>query len=124
MSSRPRSLILLIALPVVVLLSIATIGVASARQSHPDHVKSALATRTITIHSFTFTVPRSVLHGTRVRVVNQDSVTHTVTSNRAGKFNVLVPGNSTRSFIAPATPRKYGFHCNIHPTMTGVLKVR
>ncbi len=49
---------------------------------------------------------------------------HTVTSNAAGKFNVNVPAHTTRSFHAPATAQKYGFHCTFHGGMKGVLKVR
>jgi plastocyanin len=125
MSSHRKSLIAVVVLPVVLLLSLVTVGVANARQSHhPVSGRTAIATPTITIHSFTFSVPTSVLHGTRVRVVNQDAVTHTVTSNRTGKFNVSVPGGSTRFFRAPSTPTKYGFHCSIHPDMKGILKVR
>jgi len=124
MSTRRSSLIAVIVLPIVLLLSLVSIGVANARTSQPAHASAAIATPTIYIHSFSFSVPTSVLHGVLVRVVNNDSVTHTVTSNKVGKFSVRVPGNSTRSFRAPSVPGQYGFHCNIHPSMKAVLKVR
>lgn len=123
MSTRRQSLIAVIVLPLALLLSLVMVGVANARSAHPEQSRIATA-RTITIHSFTFSVPAGVPHGVLVKVVNRDSVTHTVTSNRAGKFNITIAGNSTKSFRAPAKPMKYGFHCNIHPTMTAVLKVR
>ena len=123
MSRRRTSLIAVIAVPFVLLLSLVSIGVANARTSHTKHPQAVIATATITIHNFSFTVPTSVRHGALVNVVNQDLATHTVTSNVAGKFNVKVPGHTTRSFRAPAVPKRYGFHCSFHP-MTGVLKVR
>jgi plastocyanin len=124
MSSHRKSLIAALVLPLMLLVSVVSVGVANAHTSRPEHAKAGIATPTITIHSFTFSVPTSVLHGVLVKVVNNDSVTHTVTSNRAGKFNIRVPGNTSRSFRAPSVPMKYGFHCNIHPTMTAILKVR
>ena len=96
----------------------------NARPAHRESTPASITGGTITIHSFSYTVPASVLHGTLVKVVNKDAVTHTVTSNAAGKFNVSVPAHSTKSFRAPATPQKYGFHCTIHPSMKGILKVR
>ena len=126
MSTRRTSLIAVIVLPVVLLMSLVTVSIANARTSHaaaPQH-HSAIVRPTITIHSFAYTVPKSVLDGVLVDVVNKDNVTHTVTSNRSGKFNVSIPAHSTKSFRAPSTAMKYGFHCTIHPSMTGVLKVR
>jgi len=111
-------------LPIVLLLSLVTVSIADARSAHPEHKQSAITGGTITIRSFTFTVPASVQRGTLVRVVNKDAVTHSVTSNAAGKFNVFVPAHSTRQFRAPSTPQKYGFHCTPHPSMKGILKVR
>jgi plastocyanin len=120
--SRRKTLIALFVVPVVLLLSVISVSVATAGTTH--QAKAQIATPTITIQAFSYKVPASVLHGALVKVVNKDSVAHTVTSNRAGKFNVSVPAHSSRSFHAPGTPMKYGFHCTIHPQMTGVLKVR
>jgi len=122
--SRRKTLIALFVLPVVLLLSVLSVSVATARTAHHDAAKSAIATPTITIQAFSYTVPASVRHGALINVVNKDGVAHTVTSNRAGKFNVSVPAHSTRSFHAPGTPMKYGFHCTFHGGMAGVLKVR
>lgn len=124
MSTRRQSLIAVIVLPLALLLSLVMVGVANARSAHPEQSRTAITSPTITIRSFTYSVPTSVLHGVLVKVVNRDGVTHTVTSNRAGKFSVRIPPNSSRSFRAPSTPMKYGFHCNIHPSMMGILKVR
>lgn len=125
MRSPKKSLIALIVAVLVVLVSLVTVGVANARQSsRPDSARTELTIPTITIKSFSYTVPTSVLHGAKIKVINNDSVKHTVTSNRAGKFNVIVPEHSTRYFRAPQTPMKYGFHCTYHSSMKGILKVR
>ena len=121
MSARRKSLLALIVVPLVVLVSLAAVGVANARQSH--QAAAPLRTPTITISMFTFNTPLRVHHGVNVRVVNKDAVTHTVTSNKTGTFNVVVPARSTAFFRAPSTAGKYGFHCNIHPQMTSILHV-
>ncbi|MDX6308164.1 MAG: hypothetical protein QOI06_1210 [Nocardioidaceae bacterium] len=121
MSTRRKSLLAFLVVPIFMLVSLAAVGVANARQSHQA---APLRTPTITISMFTFNTPLRVRHGVNVRVVNRDAVTHTVTSNKAGKFNVVVPARSTAFFRAPSTAGRYGFHCNIHPQMTGILRVR
>jgi plastocyanin len=79
---------------------------------------------TIVIHNFAF-APGSikVRPGQKVRVVNRDSVAHTVTST-SGKFNTgdVGPGK-TMTFTAPAKAGRYPYRCNIHQYMTGVLVV-
>jgi len=124
MSTRRRSLIAVLVLPIVVLLSLATITVANARTSHHEQGTEQIAVPTITISSFTFTVPGSVRHGALIKVVNKDNVGHTVTSNIAGRFNVVVPARSSRTFHAPQKPHNYAFHCTPHPSMKGMLRVK
>jgi plastocyanin len=126
MSTRRKTLVAAIMVPVAVLLSFfavnaATAGTSHAQAAHQAH--SQIATPTITISMFAFHTPATVLHGALIHVVNKDSVAHTVTSNVAGKFNVSVPAHSTRSFHAPATKGTYGFKCTIHPSMKGTLHV-
>jgi spore coat protein A, manganese oxidase len=68
--------------------------------------------------------------GHNVRVINNDSTTHTVTANKHNArnrplFNVRMPAHSTRTLItSKLAPGRYGFHCTIHPNMTGVLIVK
>lgn len=121
--SRSRSLLALIVLPVALLLAFVSVGVANARSAHDADHSTAITVPTITISNFSFKVPASVLHGARVRVVNNDNVLHTVTSNVTGKFNVSVPAHQIRFFRAPVKGT-YGFHCNPHPSMKGTLHVR
>ncbi len=62
--------------------------------------------------------------GKKVKVVNRDSVDHTVTSNTGAWPEVFVPAGQKRKFRAPATTGKYKFHCRLHPGMKGKLKVK
>ena len=91
---------------------------AVAASAHPTSAS------TIVIHNFAF-APGSikVRPGQKVRVVNRDSVAHTVTST-SGKFNTgdVGPGK-TVTFTAPAKAGRYPYRCNIHQYMTGVLVV-
>ncbi len=125
MSARRKSLLTLAVVPVVVLLSLVSLGVANAaRSTHPAAHHTAIATPTITISMFAFRTPASVKPGTKVKIVNKDAVPHTVTSDKAGTFNVSVPGNSTAFIKAPKKIANYKFHCTIHSTMHGVLHVK
>jgi plastocyanin len=124
MSNRRTTVIAVLVLPIVLMLSFATLSVANAGSSRVEHAPASIDGGTITIRAFAYTVPTSVLHRTLVKVVNKDGVAHTVTSNIAGKFSVRVPAHSSRSFRAPAAPGRYGFHCAIHPSMKATLKVR
>jgi FtsP/CotA-like multicopper oxidase with cupredoxin domain len=72
----------------------------------------------------------TVAAGGTVTVQNQATITHTVTSDIDGAggkplFNVKVPAGETRSFTIAGTMANgdYGFHCSIHPTMRGTLRV-
>lgn len=121
--SRSKSLLALIVLPVALLLAFVSVGVANARMSHDTGHSNAITIPTITISNFSFKVPATVLHGAKIKVVNNDNVLHTVTSNVAGKFNVSVPAHQVRYFRAPVKGT-YGFHCNPHPSMKGTLHVR
>jgi plastocyanin len=79
---------------------------------------------TIVIHNFAF-APGSikVRPGQKVRVVNRDSVAHTVTST-TGKFNTGNVGRGkTVTFTAPTKAGRYPYRCNIHQYMTGMLVV-
>ena len=120
--SRSRSLLALVVLPVAMLLALVSVGVASARTSSHPSQRDAIAIPTITISGFKYRVPASVLHGAKIKVINNDSTAHTVTSNTAGKFNVNVPAKSTRYFKAPVKGT-YGFHCVYHSGMKGTLHV-
>jgi plastocyanin len=79
----------------------------------------------IVISNFAYTVPASVSPGQQVTVVNNDSPNHTVTSDAGNLFDVRVSGGGGfTTFIAPADPGTYPFHCKYHSDMHGSLTVQ
>jgi plastocyanin len=120
---------------------IASVGVAAAltgsvvwgvtsnadASSHPSgvHSQQVAKAKKITISAFTF-MPGTlkVSPGAKIKVTNQDAVGHTVTSDDGTSFNNPVAAKSTITFTAPMTPGKYPYHCNIHPSMHGLLVVK
>ena len=54
---------------------------------------------------------------------NDDSIQHTVTSDEEGLFDSgpLSPGDTSDN--AFDTPGEFGYHCSIHPWMTGRVMV-
>jgi plastocyanin len=80
---------------------------------------------TITIKDFGYSGTLTVKAGTKVTVVNNDSVPHTLTDKKSHKFDTgsIPGGGGTGSFTAPSTPGKYPFGCTFHPQMAGTLTV-
>lgn len=77
---------------------------------------------TISIDGFAFSEPGALAEGGTVTVTNNDSTTHTWTSND-GLFDSsgIAPGESFEfTFEAAGT---YSYFCNIHPSMTGSITV-
>jgi Plastocyanin len=69
-------------------------------------------------------VPASVHPGQKITVTNSDDVNHTVTSDKAGLFDDVVPSNGgSKTFTAPTKPGKYSFHCAYHANMHDTLVV-
>ena len=61
--------------------------------------------------------------GAELRFVNRDDESHTVTADD-GTFKVGPFSNKTPVvLVAPSTPGSFPFHCEIHPTMHGILVV-
>ena len=86
-------------------------------------VQSDTVFRNIVILNFSFS-PSSlaISPGTFVKWTNNDPITHTVTSNTSvfdsGDLN---PGNSFNYTFRSAG--SFPYHCNIHPSMTGIIVV-
>lgn len=81
------------------------------------------ATATVSIQNFAFSpATLAIKAGTTVTWTNNDSVTHTVTSDTGGLFSqTLAPGQSfTFTF---ASPDSVSYHCAIHPMMEGTVSV-
>lgn len=114
---------MLAVLPVTLAIAGATVGVASAHQPASTQLnRTVVASSTITIHNFMFSVPASVPAGSTVTVVNQDTTDHTVTASSGG-FNVPVGASASATFTAPSSAGSYAFVCSIHPDMHGTLVV-
>ncbi|WP_234816316.1 cupredoxin domain-containing protein [Mycolicibacterium agri] len=70
-----------------------------------------------------FGEPITVAPGAEVRVANNDSVEHSVTSQAEGMFDTHVDGQQKGTFTAPTQPGEYPFYCVYHPSMKGTLIV-
>lgn len=124
MTTRRKTLLALVMVPLALLLTLGSVSLASAHPaSHLATHQVAKKKPTITISSFMFTVTGKVRAGATVKIVNKDTFAHTVTAD-AGAFDIAAPGSTTVKFKAPATPGTYTFHCSIHPTMKGTLVVK
>jgi plastocyanin len=85
---------------------------------------AATAAAVITIKNYGFMVPGGVSPGERITVHNDDTVTHTVTADTGGTFDVTVPASGTATLTAPGKAGSYAFHCTYHAEMHGTLVVR
>src|SRR6476659_351113 len=72
----------------------------------------------------------SVERGGQLTVVNDDNMTHSVTSEAVGTqgdplFDVVVPSHATTTLVLPATlgAGEYAFYCSFHPSMRGTLTI-
>lgn len=85
-----------------------------------------IAENTIIISNFAFSPQTlTVKPGSVITVTNNDSATHTVTSDDNTSFNISsISQGSSATFTAPTKPGTYAFHCAIHRTMTGTLIVQ
>ena len=104
-----------------------TVAVNAQTAPHHSTASSQQITKakTLTISMFAFSPAKlKVKAGQKIKIVNQDAVAHTVTSDDGTSFNVPVPGKSTVVVKAPMTAGKYAYHCTIHPTMHGMMIVK
>jgi plastocyanin len=112
---RKRSLALVIALAL-------TLALAACGSSSGGSSKASSSTADITIKNIAFPPTTTVAAGSTVTVQNDDTVTHTVTSNDGTSFNITVNPGKSATFTAPAAGT-YKYHCNIHSQMHGTLTV-
>jgi plastocyanin len=77
---------------------------------------------TITIAGFAFDPDTITVSGpTEVTVTNDDSTTHTFTLDDGSVDETVEPGATETVTIDVSAST--GFHCNIHPQMTGQIEV-
>jgi plastocyanin len=65
----------------------------------------------------------SVSVGQQVRWHNSDSIAHTATQNGGAFDTGFISPGQTSAPITLSTPGAIGYHCAIHPSMTGTLTV-
>lgn len=94
----------------------------TALSGAPVASASVATTKGVAVKDYFFS-PKAItiVHGTFVKWTNFGKHTHTTTNN-GGLWNVtLKPGQTyTRQFNKVSF---YKYHCNIHPSMTGTIKV-
>lgn len=117
-----RPLLLALAAVLVTVTTVVLVGTpaSSARaQFTPSHPR-------IVIKNFGYTGNLLVRPGVRVKVVNRDSVRHTLSHKRRGHFDTgPIPANvGVRWFRAPKRVGRYPFGCHFHPEMAGTLVVK
>jgi len=77
---------------------------------------------TITIAGFAFDPDTITVSGpTEVTVTNEDSATHTFTLDDGSVDETVEPGATVT--VTVDVSASTGFHCNIHPQMTGQIEV-
>ena len=84
---------------------------------------------TITIQTFQFRPSAlEIRAGTKVTWINQDEITHTVTSgtpeNRNGRFDSPLEGKGAAFSTILDRPGTYTYFCNRHQSMRGEIHVR
>ena len=120
-----RRIILLMAVAALVVVSALFVVSAAWAHKHPTAMAQKHPTRTVSIQNFSFKPANIIIkRGTKVRWINKDSTTHTVTANKKGSFNSgrLGPGKSYTHTFNSAGKKRY--HCNIHPDMRGSVVVK
>ena len=83
----------------------------------------------IAVQLFQFRPGRiEVKTGTRVAWINQDEITHTVTSGtpeqRDGRFELPLDGRGATGAVKLDTPGTYPYFCSRHHSMRGEIRVK
>ena len=92
-------------------------GSSSCTADNATALSGSLSIKDFAFHPDCFKVSA----GSTISVNNQDTTTHTFTSDGTN-VNVSLDAGTTQTATAPAAGT-YPFHCNIHPTMTGTFIV-
>lgn len=92
----------------------------SPEENSPAGTTGGDATMTLTESQFQDV---SVAAGGTIEVTNDSGVPHTMTADD-GAFDEELPDGETTPVAAPSEPGDYGFHCEIHPSMTATLTVQ
>jgi plastocyanin len=91
----------------------------------PVETGASPAAARIVIKNFAFSPANlRVGPGTKITVLNRDSVPHTVTATGDRVFDTgSIAGDAKATFTAPSATGSYSYICTIHPNMKGTLTV-
>lgn len=84
-------------------------------------VTEGAETATISMSNLAFSGAQSVQVGQTIELVNSDEVPHTWTAED-GSFDVSIPAGQTATYTFDE-PGEYSYFCEIHPSMTGTIRV-
>ena len=121
MTTRLPTPLLALVVPIAaVVIALVTLSVTS-ESAGP---MSAGGKSTISIKDFAFGPdPLKIAPGATITIVNGDTATHTVTSDRDGAFDTGdIQGQGTARITVNA-PGTYRYSCEIHDYMQGVIEV-
>ena len=119
-----RIILLMTVAALVVVGTLFAVSVAGAHK-HPTAKAHKHPTRKVMIQNFSFKPAHiTIKRGTKVRWINKDSTTHTVTANKKRSFDSgrLRPGQRYKHTFKRAGKKPY--HCEIHPDMKGRITVK
>ena len=87
---------------------------------------AARADQQVTIDQHMFMPATITIHpGEKVTWVNKDQDVHNVTSDDQGKsFHTMLLDTDQSATLTFATPGTFGYHCSVHPDMTGTVIVK
>jgi plastocyanin len=118
---RVPTWVLVLAVPVVAVIAVFITDVLSGNGGAT--AQSAATPNTVNIKNFSFSPnPITVKAGVPIIVVNDDNVTHTFTAN-GGAFGTGDVGSGHRDRVTVGRAGTYAYHCEIHPFMTGTVRV-
>jgi plastocyanin len=104
--------------PVVALIAVAVTGFASGSGN-----ATAGRADTVVIENFAFAPnPINVKMGASMTVVNDDHTTHTLTADN-GAFDTGDLRGGQRGSVSLDRAGTYAYHCELHPFMTGTVRV-
>lgn len=89
-----------------------------------EHPITLRAAATVTIQNLAFApATLTVTAGTTVMWTNQDTVSHTTTSDTGGVWNSGIMGKGGSFSFTFAKAGTFAYHCDIHPAMHGTITV-
>jgi plastocyanin len=109
--------------PVATLIAVFATGFGSSGATGGAAQAAAAAPGTVVIENFSFSPKRvSVGAGSTITVENEDQTAHTFTADDQA-FDTGTLGGGRTSELTVERAGTYAYHCEIHPFMTGTLRV-